>query len=56
MILPDNDECQRVIMELDGEPNLTEWEMEFVESNIERLEFTDAQKLVIAKLKKRFAV
>lgn len=56
MILPDDDECQRVMKSLDGEPNLTEWEMEFVESNLSRLEFSDAQKLVIAKLKKRFDV
>lgn len=44
MILPTDEECARVIKELDGEPNLSEWESTFVENNFGCLRFTDRQK------------
>lgn len=56
MILPSDDECRRVLDELDGDPGLTEWEAEFIDSNVGRMEFTDAQREVVAKLKRKFEV
>jgi hypothetical protein len=56
MILPTDDECRRVIEALDGEPNLTEWEAEFVESNLDRREFTPAQRASVARLKEKYEV
>jgi len=56
MILPNNEECSRVIKELTDEPNLTEWEFEFVTSCFTRTHFTDKQKEVIAKLKIKYDV
>ena len=56
MIIPNNEECVRVIKELTDEPSLTEWEDEFVTSCATRTFFTDKQKEVIAKLKIKYDV
>ena len=56
MILPTDDLCRRVIDQLAEEPNLNEWESEFVASNMRRQEFTDKQKLSISKLMDKYHV
>ena len=56
MILPKDDSCRRVIDELKDEPNLTEWEYEFITSNLHRTEFTDRQREIIAKLMEKSEV
>ena len=56
MILPDQDKCARVILELDGEPALTQWEADFVASNRNRKEFTDAQRAVIARMLEKYDI
>ncbi len=50
MILPKDEECRRVMTELDGCPDCTPWELEFIRSNVNREVFTAAQKEVVAKL------
>ncbi len=42
------------MQELENEPNLSEWEHDFVTSNLERTEFTDKQKESIARLMEKF--
>jgi hypothetical protein len=54
MILPNNDQCRRVMDELKDEPALTEWEYEFITSNLRRTEFTDRQKEVVARLMEKY--
>ena len=54
MILPNNDVCRRVMEELKDEPNLTEWEYEFITSNALRTEFTDKQKEVVSRLMEKY--
>jgi hypothetical protein len=54
MIIPTNDECRRILSILSDEPKLTEWEAEFVESNMDRTEFTDKQRQVIGKFKEKY--
>ena len=54
MILPSNDECRRVLKELEDEPELSEWEAGFVADNLARTHFTDAQKEVVARFKEKF--
>ena len=54
MILPSDDVCRRVVAELDDEPNLTEWEYEFISSNLRRTSFTDRQREMIAKLMEKY--
>lgn len=56
MILPSHAECRRVVEELDGCLDLTEWENDFVQSNTGRPEFTDAQREVVAKLLAKYDV
>jgi hypothetical protein len=56
MVLPTDDECRRVIEALDGEPNLTEWEYEFVQSNLGRRSFSATQKESVARLMEKFEV
>jgi hypothetical protein len=56
MILPSHEECRRIIDELEDEPNLTQWESEFIESNADRDHFSDAQKQVIAKFQNKYDV
>lgn len=54
MILPKNAQCIRVLAELKDDAALTEWEYEFITSNLHRTEFTDAQRDVIAKLMEKY--
>lgn len=54
MILPSQKECAHVIEELDGSPDLTEWELRFCASNRGRVEFTDAQREVVARLQEKY--
>ena len=56
MILPDNARCIEVIQALAGEPSLTDWEEDFIESNIDHSYFTAAQKEVIARLEEKYEV
>lgn len=56
MILPNSEECRRVLSELEGDPALTDWEAEFIESNAERWEFTDAQREVVAGLLEKYDI
>lgn len=54
MILPKNDQCRRVIQELKDDAALTEFEYEFITSNLHRTEFTDKQREVIGKLMEKY--
>ncbi len=56
MILPNDEECRRIVLSLADDPELSEWEAEFLDSNLSRHEFTDKQKEVIAKLAKKYVV
>lgn len=56
MILPKDDRCIEVLKELDGDPSLTAWELNFIKSNRDRTKFTDAQKEVIAKLDDKYEI
>lgn len=56
MILPDHERCREILDELADEPNLNDWEREFIESNADRKWFTDAQRAIIAKLDDKFEV
>jgi hypothetical protein len=55
MILPTDDECRRVLDILEDDPELTEWEFDFIASNKGRTEFTAGQKEVVARLKEKYA-
>ena len=54
MILPTDEDCIRVLKELRDDPGLSEWQDEFVNSNIGRLRFSDRQKEIIAELMEKF--
>jgi len=56
MILPNDEECIRVLKELRDDPALTQWQSDFIDSNIGRLRFTDRQKEIIAEMKEKFEV
>jgi hypothetical protein len=56
MILPSNEECQRVVKELEDEPSLTQWQSDFIDSNRGRAFFTDRQKEIIAELIEKYEV
>ena len=56
MRLPNDDQCIRVITELDGDPELTQWEADFIASNRGRTVFSSAQKEVIARLLEKYEV
>lgn len=56
MILPKQEQCVRVIEELDGDPELTQWEADFVASNRGRTQFSDAQRAVIARLLEKYEI
>lgn len=56
MILPSDEECRRILDELEDDPALTDWESEFIESNANRTTFTDPQRQVIAKFKDKYDV
>ena len=54
MILPTDKQCRDFLDELDGEPNLTEWEHRFIESNKGRQTFTPLQKESIAEMMEKY--
>jgi hypothetical protein len=54
MIIPKDDECRQIVIDLKDEPNLSEWEYEFITSNATRTEFTDKQRAIFAKLKEKY--
>lgn len=54
MIIPKDDECRQVVKDLEDEPNLTEWEYNFITSCSTRTSFTDKQKEVFFKLKEKY--
>ena len=56
MILPDNARCIEIIEALADEPNLSEWEQEFCESNIDHSYFTDLQREVCASLEEKYEI
>lgn len=56
MILPSDEECIRVVNELQGDPGLTQWQSDFIDSNRGRMRFTDRQKEIIAELREKFEV
>ena len=56
MILPNDEECRRVCIELEDDPGLTEWELQFVNSNVDRLHFKDRQREIIAELMEKFEI
>lgn len=56
MILPNNEECARVLKELVDDPALTDWESDFIDSNLGRASFTDRQKEIIASFKEKYEV
>jgi hypothetical protein len=57
MIIPNNEQCRRIIDEC-GEfmDELTEFEFDFVESNVYRPTFTDKQKEVCANLATKYSL
>jgi hypothetical protein len=56
MILPKDDVCRKIVEELDGDPELTQWEADFISSNRGRLFFTDKQKEIFARLLEKYDV
>ena len=56
MVLPTQERCARVVEELDGDPELTQWEADFCASNRTRQMFTDAQRSVIARLEEKYEI
>ena len=54
MILPTDAECRRVLDILEADPELTEWEYDFIASNTDRTEFTDPQRQVVMRLKEKY--
>jgi hypothetical protein len=56
MTLPDDARCQKICQELDGEPMLTDWERDFITSNLNRTTFSTAQKSIFAKLEDKYEI
>lgn len=56
MILPSNETCVRVLKELAGDPALTQWQSDFIDSNLYRTTFTDKQRYIIAEMIQEFEV
>jgi hypothetical protein len=54
MILPTNEECCRIVIDLRGDIGLSQWERDFLESNRDRETFTDKQREVFADLKEKY--
>jgi hypothetical protein len=52
--LPPNETCVRVLKELKDDPALTQWESDFIDSNLHRTEFSSAQKEVIANFQIKY--
>lgn len=56
MILSDDQKCRKVMDELAGDPELSQWESDFLDSNRGRPVFTDKQKEVVARLVEKYEV
>lgn len=56
MILPDANRCREVLNDLADEPHLSAFEREFIESNEDRLFFTERQREVVADLIVKYEV
>lgn len=56
MTLPSHERCRQIIKELAGDPGLSQWESDFVDSNQGRMEFTDRQREIIAGLEEKYEV
>lgn len=56
MILPNDEECREIIEALADEPNLTTWEQDFLEDNVDREHFTPAQREAVANLREKYDV
>lgn len=56
MVLPNNETCVRVLKELKDDPALTQWESDFIDSNLGRADFTDRQREVIATFMEKYEV
>lgn len=56
MILPNNERCAQVVELLKDDPALSEWERQFIGSNLARVQFSDPQKQVIARLLEKYEV
>lgn len=54
MVLPKDDQCKRVIDMLKDEPTLNAFEYNFIQSNLERTEFTSKQRAVIAEMMQKY--
>lgn len=52
--LPNNLECIRVLSLLSGDPHLTTWEKDFIEDNLDRVNFTSLQKETINRFKEKY--
>lgn len=56
VILPNDEECREIIEALADEPNLTTWEQDFLEDNVDREHFTPAQREAVANLREKYDV
>lgn len=56
MTLPSNERCVQVLKDLEGDPALTQWESDFIDSNRGRSDFTDRQKEIIASFIDKYEV
>ncbi len=56
MTLPSHERCAQVVKELDGDPELSQWEADFIASNRARTVFTDKQRETIGRLLDKFEV
>ena len=56
MIIPNDEECRRVLGELEGDPQLSQWQSDFIDSNRWRVHFSDRQKEIIAEMMQQFEV
>ncbi len=54
MILPTHEHCRKVLDELEGDPELTEFEQQFIESNKDRQFFTPRQREIIAGFMEKY--
>jgi hypothetical protein len=56
MILPDDERCIEILEALQDEPNLTPWESDFIESNLDRTSFSPKQRDVFGQLEDKYDV
>lgn len=56
MTLPSQERCVQILKDLDGDPALTQWESDFIDSNVGRTQFTDRQREIIASFAEKYEV